>query len=84
MFLLDFLYSSIRFGFMGNHPRSTRFFCSNTSKMLHRHEHPTTPNTGLRMSFVVKSDVAMKAMPVTPNTHQHRVPKWYSDLITIG
>ena len=40
-------YSSLRLGFMGNHPLSTRFFCSKSSRMLHRHEQPITPSTGL-------------------------------------
>lgn len=43
------LISHMRLGFLGNQPLSTRFFCSNISKILHRHVQPNTPNAGLSM-----------------------------------
>ena len=82
--LMFYSYSFLRFGFIGNHPFFTRWRCSKTSRILHRHEQPTTPSTGLSISLSVNSEATMKAMPEMRNTHQHFTPKWYSDLITIG
>ena len=43
-----------------------------------------TPRTMLAVWLAMSREMPMKMSPVTRNTHQHRVPKWYSDLMTIG
>ena len=56
-------YSSLRLGFMGNHPLSTRFFCSKSSPMPHSAEAPNTPTTAEMMAFSMNSAATMEATP---------------------
>lgn len=69
------LISHMRLGFLGNQPFSTRFFCSNNSKMLHKHVQPNTPSAGLRITLDTMRLAVMNSTPAMANTHQHFVPK---------
>ena len=54
-----------RFGFFGNQPRSTRFFCSKSSPMPQRAEAPNTPTMADRMAFSMNRAPMMDARPIT-------------------
>ena len=70
--------------FLGNQPFSTRFFCSNSSKMLQNDEKATTPKSVDQIKELTHKEAPTKSTPARANIHQHLVPKWYSALITMG
>ena len=70
-----FFYPYFLFGFLGNHPFSTRFFWSKSSFIVQNDEKANTPNRVERMMSVTKIEVATPAMPNNRNIHQHFVPQ---------
>lgn len=62
-------------GLVGNHPFSTRFFCSKTSRILHREEKPTTPNNVAPRVLRVNMERTRQTIPNSRKPHHDRVPK---------
>ena len=66
---------SLRLGFLGNQPLSTRFFCSKSSPIPHRAEAPNTPTTAETMAFSMNKAATIAATPTTRYNTQGRVPQ---------
>ena len=72
---LFYSYSCFRFGFIGNHPFSTRFRWSNTSLIVQKEEKAKTPNKEDTRMLSTSNEPIMPNMPKTRKTHQQRVPQ---------
>ena len=62
------------FGFLGNHPRSTRLACSFSSRMLHRQPAPSSPKRMDKIPWI-KRAASRQSRPAIRNTgpdHQQR------------
>ena len=62
----------MRFGFIGNHPFSTRFFCSKSSPIAHKEEAPMIPRMEEAITF---STVMAKHTAKIPPT----IIFWFND-----
>ena len=60
---------SFRFGFLGNHPFSTRRACSCSSRILHRQETPASPKIIESIPFVNRA-ASKKPIPAAKNNGQ--------------
>ena len=59
------------FGFLGNHPRSTRLACSFSSRMLHRQPAPSSPKRMDKIPWI-KRAASRQSRPAIRNTGQMR------------
>lgn len=71
------------FGFLGNHPRSTRRACSFSSRILQRQATPKSPRT-MEERPRIKRAATRQSSPAIKNAGQTRCVKWYSHQITRG
>ncbi len=71
------LYASVfsRLGFLGNHPFSTRFFCSKSSPIDQRQEAPITPTMAEARVLSMQREPTIQTIPAKRKSHQGRVPK---------
>ena len=51
---------------------------------LQKQEKANTPVSDAQNTLGIKTVVTAPVTPATRKTHQHRVPKWYSALMTMG
>lgn len=65
----------LRLGFAGNHPFSTRFFCSKISPMVHNDEKEKTPRSDDQKTSPTITEAAIPPSPSNRKHHQHPVPK---------
>ena len=72
------------FFFFGNQPFSTLFFCWNSSRILQKKENPPTPRPPDIMMLSDKREKIIQIIPQIIKTGHIFVPKWYSDLTTMG
>ena len=73
--LLCYNCNYFRFGFCGNQPFSTRFFCSKISRILQNEEKENTANSEENKTSLSRMEKDKLMMPTIKKAHQQRVPK---------
>lgn len=63
------------FGFAGNQPFSTLFFCSKISSMLQNEENAVTPVITDQIRLLISTDATTFANPKIRNSHHDFVPR---------